>query len=547
MAGPGVLNATTVTAERQRQPARAQPPFSRQHMIEASLTLEGRIFRTFVREGTSVNDLIEKVAREHGGSVEKVYYPSLNASEIVSVRIGDVCLMKSGTEGLHFYLGSSGIPFAALPSGIMFPNGDELRVGENTRNIGVDKTGDNFDPKRKEDFDQRYAGGTRTTDAAQKDIEKSHGGARSEKLLLPKNILVIDKETGEISTVSEYASKAEGFASPQFQTPTYTSVGLTMACDRGVLAVPMDGSATRVPYLFVKTFDGKITDHLSIQFNPFKASDLPYLKLKERAEKRSDAAAACFSSLCRDASAFGERPLVSPTSSAALGVMKPDKRDEPVQPTQFVQPFRSIKITPQIISHYWRHPGLLQNEDIRHAPQSAEPHLAAPSAPGKVRKKKPRRLAEKTERTQEKEKAKPQPKTEAAPGRRKRRPHPPLPAMPLARNKEGKKPKRIRSPRIRASDALAKQKKEKHARQLSFPKAIRKKSESKRQLRGRPKAAAQQRAELLNKAKPRVPAGAKRKMAKKGLPAYFRMELLGLLQKRRRKRRFSRGRAAAGN
>jgi len=533
VAGPGVLNATTMTAQRQRQPVRAAFPSARQNLIEARLTVEGRVFRTLIREGATVNELIEKVAGENGGSVEKKYYPEFKTYEITRVRIGDVLLVK-GDRGIHFGLGEFGIPFASAGEQIVFPNADELRVRKETSTIGLWMTADNFDPARAADFDRRYGGGARVSGAARGELEKSHGGMRSEKLLLHDNILVINRETGEISTVSEYAAKAEGFAAPQFQTPTYTSVGLTMASERGPLAIPMDGSSSRVPYLFVKTFDGRVTDHISIQFNPLKA-DAPRIELKEITERRPDVLH--FPALRRQAAAL-DGSSAPPIQSAPPRDARADKPDEPPRQLQAAHP---MVITPRLISHFWRHPRLLQKEGIRRLP-AGNARSTAPSAPRAAVKAGPQRLAEKTVRAGEKKDAKPRLKTEA-PRRRKRKPRSHAPSMPLARKKEAEKPKAAEI--IRPAPGAGAGKRARRAKALSSPRVIGKKSEAKRELHGKPRAleAAVPKRPLLS-AKPRAPARDAKKKRKK-LPAYFRLGLLGLLPGR--KRRFSRGRAAAGN
>ncbi len=70
--------------------------------------------------------MIEKIARENGGSVVKKYNPEFNAHEITGVSIGNLDLEKSH-EGIHFYVSQSGIPFISTGGQIVFPNADELR------------------------------------------------------------------------------------------------------------------------------------------------------------------------------------------------------------------------------------------------------------------------------------------------------------------------------------------------------------------------------------------------------------------------------------
>jgi hypothetical protein len=597
MAGPGVLNAATMRAEQQRQPARLRPAsFSRQHLVEASLTIEGRTFRTLVREGTPVNALIEKVARENGGSVEKVFYPSLNASEIVSVRIGDVCLVKSGTEGLHFYLGSSGIPFASLPSGIVFPNGDELRVRHGAYDIHLGKTGDNFDPQKLSDFGARYEGGASMSFDAAKKAAAAHGDSRTEKLLLPDNLLVIDKETGEIRTASEHAAKiaVEGFGAPQFQAPAYTSVGLTMSSERGVLAIPMDGSATRVPYLFVKTFDGRIADHLSVRFSQLKA-DAAHVRFREAAT-RSSATGLYFSAMHAQAAAPAGAPSASQPSPAqcqpqplqrlqcpgesfprpvrqpacfqlqSTGHPRPALqsantarlRAEPVQSARERArvPFHDVEISPEAIRYFWHHPVLPQKEGIRSFPPVPGARFTAPAAAEKAAGKKAglkaggdarARPAREKKKPKNKQKRKAKPKLAPVPSLRKRKSaSQPPPAAGLLK-KSGKKAKEADPLRRTGAGGHAAMKKQKRAKnpfqRTEAPRtgAVRRKKEVRKALEAAP--SMRHKAPAAHKS--RHP-NAKKKG--RGMPAYFMMGLLGLLPKAKKKgKRFSRGTASAGN
>lgn len=502
----GVLSTPNII--QQRQPARAAPQLS-QHLIEAKVSVAGRAFCTLIREGASVNELIEKVAKENGGWVEKKYYPEFKTWEITKVQIGDVLLVKGKEGGIHFGLGTSGIPLASAGEQIIFPNAEELRVGKDTSTIGLWLTPANFDPSKVGDLNPIYSsnGGIRLSEDARKKMEESHGGMRSEKLLLDGNLLVLDRETGEIRTASEHAAKiaVEGFAAPQFQTPTYTSVGLTMSSDRGALALPMDGSPLRVPYLFVKAFDGRITDHISVQFNPIRAYDAALHKPKETVQNRSDATSLHFSVLCRDAPASDSTsPFVQPPA------MTPSKKAK-------LHPLHS-PIAPETIRYYWRNPRPALREDAGTA-------ISRKLAPIILEKLQflgvlfmLRRLLEKREPAAREEAGKNKAQPEArAPRRRKRRP---APSMCESRKTEGKKAKPALRPSLsRPPHAPAKRKKTK--------------------LADEPKARAAPKGVPLT-GSPRV-----KRNSKKRMHAYFLMGLLGLLPKR--KRRFSRGRAAAGN
>lgn len=310
MAGPRVLDAPSALAERQR--ARVSQGISRHHAIDASVTMLGNRFTTTIREGASAEELIEKVARENGGGVAKVYYPEFKTWEIVAVKIGDMLLVKGDAKkvadadfsgfadaaavrrqaiaaasrsdgGIHFSLGQSGIPMAMTEGqGIVFPNAEELRVSRETSSIALWMTAANVNPVELKDLERAYsaAGGLRISEGAQKLIISAHEGVRSEKLMLHDNLLVLDKESGEIRTASEYADRirVEGFAAPQFQVPAYTSVGLAMPSEQGVIAAPMDASPFRIPYLFVKVFDGRLVDHVSVQFNLIRECVQPAIR-----------------------------------------------------------------------------------------------------------------------------------------------------------------------------------------------------------------------------------------------------------------------------
>ncbi len=556
MAGPLILSAPTSAAGLQRQPARAPSPLSRQ-LIEARVSVEGRVFRTLIREGATVNELIEKVAKENGGWVKKKYYPELKTWEIIRVQIGDILLVKGKEEGIHFGLGTSGIPMASAGEQIVFPNAEELRVGKETSNIGLWMTSANFDPGRVADLNQIYSstGGIRLSDDARKKLEESHGGVRSEKLLLHDNLLVLDKESGEIRTASEHAAKiaVEGFAAPQFQTPTYTSVGLTMATDRGVLAVPMDGSAVRVPYLFVKSFDGRITDHISVQFNPLRA-EAP-ARPKEKEQPRSDAQPIHFQAICAQA------------DDAAAAIATPAAAPQEIkEAAESWQRAIHAQLTPETIAYYWHNPRPAQQETPCAPRRKPAPAIARRRFAGALPLM--RRILETADEAR-KEAVKSQARPEAVvrPGRRRRRRNPAAHPVHEARKKETTRKKEARKPVEIAAPAA--RRRNKRAARPAPPEAVRLKRQKRRRpgalilpkaqkpRAARPKARiaapkprtrAKSRAaahELL-KTKPRVPArDAKKNRAKKKLPAHFMMGLLGLLAKR--KRRFSRGRASAGN
>ncbi|MFN7991333.1 MAG: hypothetical protein U0R44_04210 [Candidatus Micrarchaeia archaeon] len=288
MAGP-VVAPIPIAASRERQPA-----FSRRNIVEASVSLMGRQFRTSIREGASAEELIEKVAKENGGGVARVFYPEFNTWEIVAVKIGDRILVKDSPEkvagadfsqfgdpdqmrraavaashrssgGIHFSLGSSGIPIAVTAGQeIVFPNAEELRVGRNTRDIALWMTEFNANPLSLADLGRGYAGGVSLSEEARRRIEESHGGMRSEKLMLEENLLVLNKDTGQILTASQFA--ADQRPAPDLQ---FISARPIQDCPPAFVAgLPMDGMMMKLPYFFIKTFDGAVSDLISVRFNP---------------------------------------------------------------------------------------------------------------------------------------------------------------------------------------------------------------------------------------------------------------------------------------
>ena len=397
MAGPRVLDAPSALAERIRIPQ----GISRHHAIDASVTLLGRRFTTAIREGASAEELIEKVARENGGGVAKVYYPEFKTWEIVAVRVGDVFLVKGDPKkvaeadfsnfkdaaavrrramavashsdgGIHFSLGQSGIPLAmTAEQGIVFPNAQELRVSRETSSIALWMTAANANPVELKDLERAYSagGGLRISEDAQKRIVSAHEGVRSEKLLLHDNLLVLDKESGEIRTASEYADRirVEGFAAPQFQTPTYTSVGLAMPSEQGVIVAPMDASPFRIPYLFVKVFDGRLVDHVSVQFNLIKECVQPATRRAAASQIRSDGSQSSFRASSHQVQTAEVRHQESEsagwqTAPAPVHVNATTSKSGPSRSAQFraphIPPFPqhlppSMKIAPETIMTSW--------------------------------------------------------------------------------------------------------------------------------------------------------------------------------------------------
>jgi len=525
----------------------------RRQMIDASVTLHGLRFTTTIREGASAEELIEKVAKENGGGVARVYYPEFRTWEIVAVKIGDLLLVKGDRKkvaeadfsqfpdsmrreamaaasrsdgGIHFSLGSSGIPMAMAGEEIVFPNAEELRVRKETSSIALWMTAANVNPVDLNDLARVYSasGGIRVSPDAKKQIEVAHGGVRSEKLLLEDNILVLDKDTGEIRTASEYADKikVEGFAAPQFQTSSYTSVGLAMHCENGLIALPMDGSAHKVPYLFVKTFDGKIADHVLVQFNPLPEA----VPIKQKVVCPELAAASVITGAQTRLS--DERPTALPapqTITAPVAIEKSRKKSETSQPIAKVQLPKSpllayspsMKIDPETIRYYWLKP----------RPAFRECEVLSPAPPVSPLLKKNRALSPAPPR---KMKMETETKKPVEPAKRRRKPVrnlAPLAEKPL---REARKPKakagrdlpeagrKKRKPKPQAEIAHKKKEVPKPNHMAATEIAIHKPKNRKNRVTAI-----------------EIPLPKTRNRAK--MPAHFLMEMLGLLPKRQWKSR----------
>ncbi|HSB46729.1 MAG TPA: hypothetical protein VLD37_01860 [Candidatus Bilamarchaeum sp.] len=292
MAGPITHRATHAIFQRM------QDAFRGRQLVEASVEMLGRTYRTNIREGASAEDLIEKIAKENDGGVAKVYYPEFRTWEIVAVKIGDQVMVKDSPEkvakadfsqfpdpgfrsmairaaassegGIHFSIGKSGIPLAIMDNEeIVFPNAEELRIGRNTSSISLWMTSVNVNPASVAELSQVYSpsGGLQVSRDALKKIEESHGGTRSDKLFLDDNILVLNKDTGEIFTASQLSAppSAQPGASFGFALQDY-SIRSDIAPAPSALH-NYDGSQVRNPYLAMRAFDGQLREHLRVQIN----------------------------------------------------------------------------------------------------------------------------------------------------------------------------------------------------------------------------------------------------------------------------------------
>jgi hypothetical protein len=285
---------------------RQEPPLPRMKLVEASVSLMGRSYRTMISEGASAEELIEKVARENGGGVARVFYPEFNTWEIVAVKIGPELIVKddpgrvaqadfsdfpgapqvreaaiiascNAKGGIHFSLGSSGIPLAVTEDqGVVFPNAEELRIGRNISNISLWTTEVNIDPRTLGDLNRAYSarGGITVSEEALRSIASAHGGSRTDKLLLEDHLLVLNKDTGELTSVSGGGSglpplpDAGGalFPAPAPLPPTHSPAITPFQQPAGAFRPePRDMWLTS---LTVRLFDGRLADHLRVQFNP---------------------------------------------------------------------------------------------------------------------------------------------------------------------------------------------------------------------------------------------------------------------------------------
>jgi hypothetical protein len=297
-------------------------------LVRRCVSINGSRFSAYVRDGASAEEIIEKVAKAHGGGVAKAYDKELNAHEIVAVKIGRHLLVKDDPDkvsiadfsqfddpdvmkkdtieashkskgGIHFFLGKTGIPVAIEKDGdLVFPNGEELRPSRDADDIHISLVDYDANPLTLDDLNGMYSGGVNISEKARSQmlgqlkqelskekIAEGHGGMRSEKLMLPDtSVLVLNMESGDIMTVSEHGIKAEGFSAPEIMIQNYFTAtntgssstqehsrlvnpGLILQTDLGPIVIPFDGSDVKIPYLCVKVFDGRVEDAVSI-INP---------------------------------------------------------------------------------------------------------------------------------------------------------------------------------------------------------------------------------------------------------------------------------------
>ncbi len=300
----------------QLQSSRQIQRFKQPLLVKATLTLHGKTYSTYISQGATADDLIAKIARENGGGVAKVYYKEFNAFEIVAVKIGDQLLVKGDRKrvaeadysnfkdpkfvrkaaiaasgmadgGIHFFVGSHGIPIAMDKSeNLVFPNADELKIGKNIRDLSIGVVSNNADPKKLDDLKAQYSGMKMTKSAATRigrdEFEKAHGGFRSNKLMLSESsVIILERDTGEIRSAEERRNSPIDFSAPKITlAPAYfqknpevpqrfvETPGMVFNTDLGSMVIPMDGSSVKVPYLYIRKFDCQARDYFKVQFEP---------------------------------------------------------------------------------------------------------------------------------------------------------------------------------------------------------------------------------------------------------------------------------------
>lgn len=282
-------------------------------LVRHGVSLGRGTYYTHVPEGSSAESIIEKAAKANGGFVVKLFDPKLNATEILAVKLGDQLLVKgdftkmlradlsslapadrlsvlraakTSQGGLHIFLGEDGIPiYADKQGGLVFPNAEELRIGGKGDVIRIALVDYNFDPGNLRDLDDHYSGsgGIRVSEDARAfisitdkdEISRSHGGGRSEKLMLDDNsVLILKMNSGEIVTMAENGIRPEGFAVPKFVLSHHATTGLVYQNESSSVRLPFDASRATIPYLFVKIFDGRITDQVKIVLRPLELPSL---------------------------------------------------------------------------------------------------------------------------------------------------------------------------------------------------------------------------------------------------------------------------------
>lgn len=214
--------------------------------------MSGGTYHAVVPEGLPFRDSLDILTKKYGGGVATYDYGGDLGQEIVAVVIGKSIEVKGEPEkvsgadfskfddpdyfsrickeqslssegGIHFFLGESGIPIvpAMGESGkIGFLNSKEVLVTGSTSYFSIRLVNYNSDPQTLKDLgsgeiDISLAAQTALsnpgsvnspTNLTKEQIEKAHGGARGDKLMLDEQkILIFDFLTNELKTALEYA------------------------------------------------------------------------------------------------------------------------------------------------------------------------------------------------------------------------------------------------------------------------------------------------------------------------------------------------------
>lgn len=333
MAGDPVLSKPTLARPplRLRMMSACLSPFNREI---AAIEVEGRNFYAMVPKGSAFNEKLERITEKYGGGIGTLHYEGMG-DEIVVVRIGDVLLVKGEPDkvknaefrafgqdpeqlreisvekacdskgGLHIFLGKTGIPIALDKDGKpIFLGGDEIKCGgilfslqlvdynqdpKTLSELSGDKKLDISDKAR--EIISSLNTGASEENISQNKLAQAHGGARGDKLIIDEQkMLIYDFQSGQLSAVSEFADRTNGFRAPQFDTMTFahpgaqfTNIGLVYDTQSGPVNLPMDGSIHCVPYLYVKIFDGKVEDALRMRTSAALEKQLQEFKTERSA------------------------------------------------------------------------------------------------------------------------------------------------------------------------------------------------------------------------------------------------------------------------
>ena len=271
--------------------------FSHQ-LLEFSIDVGDRTFKTMMTEGSSFDSILRQVVRENKGYLLEIDYPGLG-KETVGIKIGDVFLIDGdpskvakadfskfddpartqaealaasmgclGKGGVHGWADENGIPIAVSQDGkIMFLNFKEMKGDKALKRFKLSNEPSTFDPLT---VDTLQNGKKENQSMADELFKKrsgggGHAGERDKDVTLENAVVMIfDKNDGSLLSPEDFASKIrqQGFAAPQISLPNMTSVGLAIDTKNGIIALPMDGSLARIPYMFVRMFDAGMKEFL---------------------------------------------------------------------------------------------------------------------------------------------------------------------------------------------------------------------------------------------------------------------------------------------